>query len=40
MLRVDAVVRPLLTMDWNEIEPLTLDPAQTPLSVEIAPALG
>ncbi len=40
VVRVDAVVRPLLTMDWNEAEPLTLDPAQTPLSVEIAPALN
>lgn len=27
-------------MDWNEVEPLTLDPAQTPISAEIAPALN
>ena len=40
VLRVDAIVRPLLTMDWNEVEPLTLDPAQTPISAEIAPALN
>ena len=40
VLRVDAIVRPLLTIDWDEVEPLTLDPAQTPISAEIAPALN
>jgi type III restriction enzyme len=40
VLRVDAIVRPLLTIDWDEVEPLTLDPSQTPISVEIAPALN
>lgn len=40
VLRVDAVVRPVLTVDWTKVEPLRLDPAQTPISAEIAPALG
>lgn len=40
VLRVDAIVRPLLAVDWDEVEPLTLDPAQTPISAEIAPALN
>ena len=40
VLRVDAIVRPLLVIDWDKVEPLTLDPAQTPLSAEIAPALN
>ena len=40
VLRVDAIVRPLLTIDWDEVEPLALDPAQTPISAEIAPALN
>ncbi|MBN9133352.1 MAG: DEAD/DEAH box helicase family protein [Nitrosospira multiformis] len=40
LLRVDPVVRPLLIIDWNAVEPLTLDPALTPLSVDIAPALN
>ncbi len=40
VLRVDVVVRPVLTVDWGEVEPLTIDPAQTPISAEIAPALG
>jgi len=40
VLRVDTVVRPRLTVDWDAVEPLTLDPAQTPISAEIAPALG
>ncbi len=40
VLRVDTVVRPVLIVDWTKVEPLTLDPAQTPISAEIAPALG
>jgi type III restriction enzyme len=40
VLRVDAVVRPVLAVDWTKVEPLTLDPAQTPISAEIAPALN
>jgi type III restriction enzyme len=40
VLRVDTVVRPTLVVDWDRVEPLTLDPAQTPISAEIAPALG
>lgn len=40
VLRVDTVVRPTLMVDWDRVEPLTLDPAQTPISAEIAPALG
>jgi type III restriction enzyme len=37
--RVEAVLRPTLVMDWDVVESLTLDPMQTPLSAEIAPAL-
>lgn len=40
VLRVDTVVRPVLAVDWAKVEPLTLDPAQTPISAEIAPALS
>ena len=40
VLRVDAIVRPLLLIDWDEVDSLTLDPAQTPLSADIAPALN
>ena len=40
VLRVDTVVLPVLAMDWTKVELLTLDPAQTPISAEIAPALG
>jgi type III restriction enzyme len=40
VLRVDVVVRPTLTLDWNAVEPLRLDPANTPLRAEIAPAIG
>lgn len=40
VLRVDTVVRPTLVVDWTQVESLRLDPAQTPISAEIAPALG
>jgi type III restriction enzyme len=40
VLRVDAVVRPVLFIEWDQVETLTLDPAQTPISAEIAPALN
>ena len=40
LLRVDEIVKPELVLDWEKVEPLTLDPAQTPISAEIAPALG
>lgn len=40
VLRVDAVVRPVLSIDWEAVAPLTLDPAHSPITVDIAPALG
>ncbi len=40
VLRIDTVVRPTLAVDWKQEVPLTLDPAQTPISAELAPALG
>ncbi|MEO5963012.1 MAG: DEAD/DEAH box helicase family protein, partial [Thermomonas sp.] len=40
VLRVDVVVRPVLTLDCTKMEPLRLDPAETPLIAEMAPALG
>ena len=40
ILRVEAVLRPTLVMDWQAVEPLTLDPMQTPIHAEVAPALA
>ena len=40
VLRIDTVVRPVLVVDWSKVETLTIDPVQTPISAEIAPALG
>jgi type III restriction enzyme len=40
VLRIDVVVRPVLAVDWSKVETLPLDPALTPISAEIAPALG
>ncbi|WP_295915244.1 DEAD/DEAH box helicase family protein [uncultured Xanthomonas sp.] len=40
VVRVDAIVRPGLTLNWQAMEPLRLDPAATPLAAEMAPALG
>lgn len=40
LLRVDIVVKPTLAVKWSEVKPLTLDPAKTPLSADLAPAVG
>lgn len=40
VLRVDAVVRPTLVIDWTRVAPLTLDPARTVIHADIAPAVG
>lgn len=40
ILRVEAVVRQELSVNWSEVATLTLDPASTPISAELAPALG
>lgn len=40
VLRIDVVVKPTLTINWDIVDDLTIDPAQTPISAEIAPALG
>lgn len=40
ILRIEQVVRPLLAVDWSKVLPLTLDPAATAITAELAPALG
>jgi type III restriction enzyme len=40
VLRVETVVKPELAIDWSKVQPLVLDPASTPISAELAPALG
>ena len=40
VLRVESVVRRELSVDWSTVETLTLDPASTPISADLAPALG
>ena len=40
ILRVETVVKPQLTIDWENTSPLTLDPAATLTTAELAPALG
>ena len=40
VLRIETVVRPLLIIDWATVPPLMLDPAGTPISADLAPALG
>jgi len=40
VLRVDTVVRPGLLVDFSQVDVLKLDPSQTVVSAEIAPALG
>ncbi len=38
LLRIEAVLKPTLTIDWNLVTPLTIDPVQPPIYAEIAPA--
>ncbi|RMD68021.1 MAG: type III restriction endonuclease subunit R [Gammaproteobacteria bacterium] len=40
ILRVDTVLTPVLAVDWDAVPPLRLDPAQTAITADIAPALG
>ncbi len=40
VLRIETVVKPELVVDWSKVEPLTLNPATTVITAEIAPALG
>lgn len=40
VLRVDPIVKPVLAVRWEEVEPLRLRPEETPITAEIAPALG
>lgn len=40
VLRIDAVLKPELVLDWDRLEALTLDPVQTPIYAEVAPALA
>ena len=40
VLRVEKVLKPTLVIDWDKVQPLTLDPMQTPIRVEVAPALS
>jgi type III restriction enzyme len=40
VVRVESVVRRELAVDWTNVETLTLDPASTPISADLAPALG
>lgn len=40
ILRIDAMVRPELTVEWSKVQPMKIDPAQVAIRAEIAPALG
>ena len=40
VLRVETVVKPQLTIAWDKVPALVLDPASTPISADLAPALG
>ena len=40
VLRIESVVKPMLTVEWGAVTSLRLDPASTPITAELAPALG
>lgn len=40
VLRVDPIVRPELVVTWEKVDVLKLEPQNTPITAEFAPALG
>lgn len=40
VLRIETVLKPELVIDWDSVTPLKLDPADSPIHVEIAPTLA
>lgn len=40
VLRIETVVKQRLSIDWDALPNLTLDPALTPIAADLAPALG
>ena len=40
LLRIETVLKPTLSIDWDKVKLLTVDPSQTPIYAEIAPALA
>jgi type III restriction enzyme len=40
VLRVDSVLKPKLIVNFDEVQPIKLDPSRIPLAVELAPAIG
>lgn len=40
VLRVEVLVKPVLVVEWSRVADLTLDPAKTAISAELAPAVG
>jgi type III restriction enzyme len=40
VLRIESVVRHELAVDWKTVDVLTIDPATTPISADLAPTLG
>jgi type III restriction enzyme len=40
VLRIESVVRPTLMLKWGKVDHLRLDPAQTAITADLAPALG
>lgn len=40
IVRIDSVTRSSLIVDWTKVAPIELDPAATPISADLAPALG
>jgi type III restriction enzyme len=40
IVRIETVVRPVLHVDWDQVQPLSIDPARTPITADLAPALS
>jgi type III restriction enzyme len=40
VLRIESVIKPRLEVDWDQVTSIELDPSNTPVTAELAPALG
>ena len=40
VLRIETIIRPQLTIDWGQVEPLALKPEITPMQAEMAEVLA
>lgn len=40
VVRIEYIIKPKVSLDWDNVEPYAIDPVSVPIRAEIAPALG